>query len=334
MIDIKELLLRLAPVSPTGATTHQEGNFMALLEPKLRKVFYETYEEVPEQYSKIFNVKDSSKAQETDFHLGAMAGWTKFGGTVADAGNGVVADANAMPTVHYQKISPAQTVVYTHQAYAEGFMVQREFIDDEQYGVIEKMTKDLARAGRYKVENDAISVLNNAFTNTGYDGKPLCAADHPLVDGAKTSTLTCSNLVTGVLSDVTLKEALKLGRKQRDNAGKLTQMKFDTLIVPPALEFTAIELMKTTQKVDSDFNNVNPIAGRFKIIVNDFLTSDTAWFIQDSKRHELNFFWRKKVEFKREEDFDSYVSKYKGYMRYSYGYSDFRGIIGSKGVAV
>lgn len=29
--------------------------------------------------------------------------------------------------------------------------------------------------------------------------------------------------------------------------------------------------------------------------------------------------------------FDTFVSKYRGYCRYSFGYSDWRGIVGSKG---
>ena len=65
----------------------------------------------------------------------------------------------------------------------------------------------------------------------------------------------------------------------------------------------------------------------------ELLESDTAWFVMDSTRHELNFFWRVRPEFKREEDFDTLVAKYRGYMRYSYGYSDWRGIVGSKGVS-
>ena len=55
------------------------------------------------------------------------------------------------------------------------------------------------------------------------------------------------------------------------------------------------------------------------------------WFLQDGSRHELNFFWRVKPEFKNEEDFDTFVAKYRGYMRYSYGFSDWRGMVGSKG---
>ena len=38
-----------------------------------------------------------------------------------------------------------------------------------------------------------------------------------------------------------------------------------------------------------------------------------------------------KKEFKNEEDFDTFVAKYRGYMRYSFGFSDWRGMVGSTG---
>jgi hypothetical protein len=41
--------------------------------------------------------------------------------------------------------------------------------------------------------------------------------------------------------------------------------------------------------------------------------------------------WREKLSFKNETDFDTDVAKYKGRMRFSYGWSDHRGIIGSDG---
>jgi hypothetical protein len=55
------------------------------------------------------------------------------------------------------------------------------------------------------------------------------------------------------------------------------------------------------------------------------------WFLIDPTIAELLFFWRKRLEFKSETDFDTDQYKYKGYMRYSYGYSEFRGVIGSPG---
>ena len=322
--------LLLAVVDPTGGSTHQENDFGLLLEPKLRKVFYETYKEVPEQYSKIYNIKTSNKAKETDYGLGAFRPWKKFGNSFTTVGN-----TEEMPTVEYQKIHPGLERTYIHEEFASGFMVERKFVDDEMYDVIEKLPKDLARAGRYKVEMDAASMFNDALvaspTAKIYDGQPLFSNAHPLIEAENEGlAATCSNLVAGKLSADTLKAAILLGRKQLDEAGKLMVMNFDTLVVPPALEWLAMELTKTTGKPGTDLNDINVLKGSLNIIVWDYLTNDEACFIMDSKNHEANFFWRVKPDFQREKDFDSFVQKYNGYMRYSYGISDWRGFIGIK----
>lgn len=335
MINVKEILMS---VCIAGKDVHQELNFGALLEPKLRKVFYETYDELPEQYSKIFHVLDSKKAKETDYGLGAMTPWAEFGSATS-----AVTGTTEMPTVPYEVIPAGLERTYTHKEFVKGFVVERKFIDDEMYSVIEKMPKDLARAGRYKVETDGASILNNAFkvctlANDGfnsYDGVALISDAHPLLNkivDVGFGAGKASNRVYGALSQDTLEKATLLGRKQVDEAGKKIQYKFDKLIVPPALEMKAMELLNSILKPDGELNNTNAMKGRYTIEVLDFLTSDTAWFLMDTKRHQMNFFWRKRVEFKREEEFKTYAHYYKGYMRYSFGYSDFRGIIGSDGV--
>lgn len=328
MEEIK-LLGLLAPVDPTGNTTHQENDFGLLLEPKLRKVFYDTYKEVPEQFSKIYNVKTSKKAKETDYGLGAFRPWKQFGNS------STTYTTELMPQVEYQKIHPGLERTYVHEEFASGFMVERKFVDDEMYDVIEKLPKDLARAGRYKVEMDAASLFNDALKATPtkkiYDQKALFSHNHPLVEASHGALVTTGdNLVEGALSADTLKKALLLGRKQVDEAGKLIVMQFDTLVVPPALEWLAMELTKTTGKPGTDLNDINVLKGSLNIVVWDFLTDDTACFIMDSKNHQANFFWRVKPDFQSEKDFDSLVKKYNGYMRYSYGISDWRGLIGIK----
>ena len=217
---------------PQGTATHQEVNFGKLLEPGLRKLFYETFDEVPEQYSKIFKVHNSKKAREVDYGLGAMPLWSEFGTAINADLTGEAVGATDMPSVNYVTIPAGLERVYVHKEFAQGFQVERKMVDDEQYGVINKMPKDLARAGRYKVEMDAVSVLNNGFTNTGYDKKALFATDHPLLSGG-----TCSNLIEGELSVENLKKAIIAMRNFKDEAGKKVVYKADTLIVPPALEF-------------------------------------------------------------------------------------------------
>lgn len=311
------------PVQPTTTNTHVTANFARLLEPGLRKIFFETYGELPEQYSKIFKMNKSTKAREVDYGLGAFGDWEKR--------------TDELDTVAYAKLSAGQERVYTHEAFTKGFMISRELYDDEQYGQMNKMAKALARAGRAKVEKDALKVLTKGFDKVNrpiYDGEALFSNNHPLVDNA---TVKGKNLVTGALSDATLKEAIQVMREQVDEAGGLIQMKADTLIVPPALEFTARKILESVGESDTNLNNANTIKGSLKLVVLDYLGanaggSDTAWFVMDSNRHELNFFWRIRPEFKSEEEFDNYVAKYRGYMRYSYGVSDWRGVVGSTGV--
>ena len=312
------------PVDPTTSNTHVSENFGKLLYPGLRKIFFETYSELPEQFTKIYNVQKSNSATETDYGLGAFGDWEERTGE--------------LDTVAYAKISEGGEVTYTHKAFTKGFMISRELNDDEKYGQMKKMAKALARAGRAKVEKDAIQVLTKGFQGQsgafkGRDEKELFHNAHDLVDSEK----TCSNILTEELSEQSLKKAIQMMASQLDEAGNLIQMKATKLIVPPALEDTALRLLHSTQLPGTNHNDTNEyLKDRLSVVVMDYLATtaggnDKFWFLQDGNRHELNFFWRIKPEFKHEEDFDTFVAKYRGYMRYSYGFSDWRGMVGSTG---
>ena len=329
--DIFDLQLFATPVQPTELNTihYTEDDrdnverFGKLLEPGLRKIFFETYDEIPEQFPRIYNVNKSNKAVEHDWGMGAFGDWEKR--------------LSQFDEVAYTTLSPGLDRRYVHDAFTQGFMVTREMYDDEQYRQLDKLPKAMARSGRAKVEKDAVKLLINGFSleHTIYDGQPLFSEAHPLLDSDK----TCSNLIKGALNDENLKAAMKLMRETLDEAGNLIQMKATKLIIPPALEDTAIRLLKSSQLSGTDLNDTNKYLNEYgiEIVVMDYLSeaaggSDTHWFLQDGTRHEMNFFWRKKPEFKWEEDFDTFVAKYRGYMRYSYGVSDWRGIVGSEGV--
>ena len=133
------------PVDPIETNTHVSENFGKLLYPGLRKIFFETYDEIPEQFPKIFNVETSNSATETDHGMGAFGDWTER--------------TDELSPVAYAKIQDGGEVVYKHKAFTKGFMISRELNDDEKYGQMKKMAKALARAGRAIVEKDAIQVL-------------------------------------------------------------------------------------------------------------------------------------------------------------------------------
>lgn len=317
------------PVVPVAGNTHESTPFALLLEPRFSRIFFDEYNEIEEQFSKVFHVKSSNRAVEREYGLGDFGDWT--------------ARADEYDTVAYQKLSPGLERAYTHTAFTSGFMITRELYDDEMYNQMDKFPKNLARAGRAKVEKDAITVLVNAFTEDAggvgasaiYDGKALCAADHPLLDSVGTN----DNLMSGALTEANLRLALLKFRALTNEAGNLIVMRAKKLIIPPALEYTARVILKSTLLPGSPNNDINVMNGALDVIVMDYLgaasTGDSAtdayWFLQ-SDQHELNFFWRVMPEFKAMEEFDNFVAKYRGYMRYSYGVSDFRGIVGSPGV--
>jgi phage major head subunit gpT-like protein len=304
-------------ITPTQANTHISPDWPDLLEPGLRAVFYDQYEAIPSQYDKIFKVENMNKASEVDLGMGAFQTWTER--------------VNETDNVQYQKIGQGLERIYTPKEFASGFAIGKRLYEDELYGIINKMPADLAEAGRTKVETDAASVLNNAFDGTNsqiYDGKALISAEHPYEGGLSG---TQSNLIEGELSDTTLKQAITQMRGIKDNGGKLVVFQPDTLVVPPNLEWLAMELTKSTQKPGTSDNDINTLAGRLKVLVYDYLTDSDTWFVMDSKRVGLRFYWRIKPEFGKATDSDNFVAKYNGRMRYAYGVSDWRGICGSPG---
>lgn len=299
--------------------------FGRLLEPGLRKIFMETYNEIPEQYSRVFNVQNSNKAIETDLRMGGFGLWDK-----KDSAGSVV----------FQDPTDTQALQYIHEEFASGFTVERKLVDDEQYNQISKMAKSLGRAARATIETQAASVLNNAFTVNGFDGAPLISATHKRLDGGTMSNQLAASdgagAANGALSDRNLKAALIQTRRQVDDKGILIQVQPKILVVPPALEYTAKTLLQSANLSVNGTgsgmtNDKNVIQNRFDVVVMDYLTSNTAWFLVDPSVAELNFFWRKRLEFKQDEDFSTMQAKYRGYMRFSAGYSDYRGIFGSTG---
>lgn len=290
-----------------------EANFQALLEPKFRKIFFESYAEIPEQFSKIFNVKKSQKAKEYDYHV---------------AGTGMWEEKDPSGSIAEDSINMGEEVTYTHKSFAKMISVERELADDDQYGVIDKLPRSLGRGCRVTVEETAITVVNNGFSSNGYDGVPLFSASHPLLKGG-----TASNLLTGAdLSDTSLKLGLAAMRTQTlTEEGFKMQASAKQLIVHPDNEFNALTILKSAQTAGTGNNDRNVIQDRLGVVVMDYLDDADAWFLRDPRLSETNFFWRVKPEFKSYEVFDNLVAKYRGYCRFSVGYSDWRGWIGNPG---
>lgn len=91
-------------------------NFGDLLTPIHKKVFFEEYNEIPEQYSKIFKVDSMRKKQETFPHMGAFGMWD-----TNTEGN----------TINEDQMSQGETATLTAVRYDKGYSVTWELVQDD-----------------------------------------------------------------------------------------------------------------------------------------------------------------------------------------------------------
>ena len=290
-----------------------------LLLPGLRGIEGK-YEQIPSQYDKIFTKHDSKMALERTAEmrfLGLAQLKTEGGQTAFD-------NASGERFIYNQE----------HTEIALGYAITRKAIDDNLYksqfapsnlGLIEsfQQTKEIYGA----------NVLNTATTynaSIGGDGKALIATDHP-IDGG-----TVANRPT---TDVDLNEAtllngmISIRTNFKDQAGLKVFARGRRLVVPPALEPVAIRLTQTELRPGTADNDVNAIKGTAGglpegYMVNDYLTSATAWFLL-TNIDGLSYMERVKFETDMQVDFVTDNLLVKGYERYSFGYYNWRAIYGS-----
>jgi len=117
-----------------------------------------------------------------------------------------------------------------------------------------------------------------------------------------------------------------------DDRNQLIPVNPNTILVPPELEDTAWEIVNTINKpgtADNDGNFVRSTG--LRVIVWDYLTDENNWFLLDPAlaKMYLNWFERVPLEFSMDPTSDfNLEAKFRGYMRYSYGFSDWRWVYG------
>lgn len=296
-------------------TVARREHFGLLLEPGLRKIFYNEYAELPSMIKEIFNVQSTDKAYEKDGHIGAMNGFPKFQGTV-----------------EYSRMYEGYTKTYEFPEYASGFQIERKAFDDAEYGIINKQPVGLAIEATRTREEHAAEIFNNAITNTdGFDGKALIATDHPTK--APDGPSERSNRHALELNHANLQTVKTAMRKTKNDRGNQIAVVPDVLLVPVDLEEEAYQLVTSPGVLGQHSADTNPSIhhGRLKVIVWDSLSNAKSWFLIDSKYSKLflNWFDRVPIEFAWAEDFDTLVAKYRAYMRYEAGWSDWVWVAGS-----
>ena len=291
------------------------------LEPGLNALFGLEYKNYTDEHTQIFDIENSDRAFEEEVMLSGF-------------GNAEVKPEGS--SVNYDDAKETFTARYTHETLALAFSITEEAIEDNLYDrLASRYTKALARSMANAKQVKAANVLNNAFSSsfTGGDGVELCSAVHPIVAGTFKNELSTA----ADLNETSLEQSLIDIAAMTDDRGLKIAAQGVKMIIPSALQFTAERLMKSTGRVGTADNDINAVANMGMIpqgyVINHYLTDTDAFFIKTDVPNGLKMFVRSPVKTSMEGDFETGNVKYKARERYSFGFSDPRGVFGSPGAA-
>jgi hypothetical protein len=298
------------------------AQFAKMLEPGLNTLFGLEYDSYPAEYEAVFESNTSQRAFEEDVLLtGFAAAPTKDEGAA----------------ITYDTASQQWTARYQHETIALAFSITEEAEEDGQYGSIaSRYTKALARSMSSTKEIKAANVLNNATSAgvyAGGDGVALLSTSHPTTNGNQSNTLSTA----ADLSETSLESILIQIADMKDDRGLRIAAQGTMLVIPTAYTFTAERLLESQLRTGTADNDINAIRSGGYLPqgyhVMRRLTDSDAFFVTTDVPDGLKMFQRSPMKKGMEGDFETGNVRYKVRERYSFGFTDWRGIFGTEGAA-
>lgn len=296
------------------------GAISKALRPGVNSWFGLSYNQYPEEWKEIFDMETSIMNFEEDVNVHG------FGlATIKPEGS----------AISYDTMQQSILQRYIHVTYALGYIISREAIEDNLYvKLAQQRTEALARSMKQTKENIAANILNRAFTSSyvGADALSLCNSAHLLTKGG---TLSNVPTIAADLSEVSLEQAMIDIGGFVDDASLRMMAKGMKLIIPRQLQFEAERILNSVLRSGGADNDLNALKSLGMLpggaVMNHYLTSPSAWFVKTDVQNGLKMFQRRALEVENDTDFDTENVKFKSSERYSFGWTDFRGIYGSNG---
>ncbi len=254
-------------------TRQQLSNFYYDRKPYLMEVIGQDFREHPGLFTQFLNIKSITsgwKDTATVSGFGTFSSKTELEDAAAD-------DILQGPT--------ARTAIVT---YAKRHLISQEAIEDKQGdGIIAARLPEILFAGRATQEVLAHDLINSGKTAIiTPDTKYLFATDHVDLSGG-----TYSNLHTADLAQSSLELAVTALQSMKTDRGIPIFQTAATLLVPPALEWTARTVLDSALDTTALTNKINTMQGKVRLIVSPYLTDDDGWTLL-ADQHKLNFIWR------------------------------------------
>ena len=173
---------------------------------------------------------------------------------------------------------------YTYVNYRSGIRVLRSALESDRFSKVMSMVTGQAKSAFRLDEYLRAGIFDNAFTGTsGADSLSLCNGSHP---NEASETGTWDNSSTGALSGPNL-QALRLkGANMTDAQGDPDPLMVQKLLVQPALEQKAKELVNSTKDAETALNTETQLITTLDVVVSPYLSSTTQYFLIGDRQGE------------------------------------------------
>ncbi len=292
------------------------GNeFNTLLDPALKKIFFDEFEKGIDMIPALFQVESSDTYEEVIASILDSGDIPEFTGTL-----------------EYEDMKKGYEKTYTPKEYAKGLSVKRSLIDDGKDRIVKSIIVNRAMQVYNTRQNHAASIFNDAFagdTHTCPDGLSLCNAAHTSLGdvGNQSNVLALTLAASAVETARTTMMGFKTAAGQPANASG------NILLVSPSNISLATRICNSEGYQGTGNNDMNSLNSIRPVVWNRLSNSD-AWFLIDENLMKKFNLWFERVsaEFARTENFDGILHKFRSYMRHSYGPASWEWIIGSNPV--
>lgn len=239
-------------------------------------------------------------------------------------------------------------ITFTYSTYGLSSYVTEEAQEEDPLNFMGMLPKMLANSERFTQDSTIWNTMNLSFSSLvpGSDGLPLCAVNHPLGPivtstgiGSLTGQTFSNSLTTAPLTSESYRQAEILFETLQTDKGNPDRRTPKFLVCGPQMAKTAQEVLGAKLAPYTNQNQPNTAADQAEIMVVRYITSPTAWWLcagpgdwrggGDANSLLVGYKWQSRVK----AWYDNPTGNYgiRSSYRNTYGFANWRGVVGSQG---
>lgn len=161
--------------------------------------------------------------------------------------------------------------------------IPEDDIADDNLGYLGNIAAGHAQAAAEHPDEEFVSLLETAHTSavTCFDGQPFFDTDHPIDPNDEESDTYSNYFTSKALTQENFLELRATMAGYKGEEGRIVGRRPNLLVVPPALEGAAIEIVTNERNADGSTNTTKGMAD---YLVVDQLTNEDAWYLLSTNR--------------------------------------------------